>query len=53
MNTAQDISDIRPWELRGVLVCDALLLRDGIASSNPKATASVMASGHPTTLVKK
>ena len=45
MNSALDISDLKPRELSGILVCDALVLRDGIVGSNPKAIASV-ADGH-------
>lgn len=54
MNTIQDISGLKnPRELSGVLVCDALMRRDGIVGSNPKRTASVLASGHRTTQVNK
>ena len=41
MNSALDISDLKPRELSGILVCDALMLRDRIVVNNPKAIASV------------
>ena len=54
MNTSKDISGLRnPRELKGVLVCDALMPRDGIVGSNPKRTASVQASGQRMTRVNK
>jgi hypothetical protein len=47
MNSTQNISGLKnPRELRGVLVCDASMLRDGIVGSNPKRTASILASGY-------
>jgi hypothetical protein len=51
MNSPQDISDLRPRALSGVLVCDALMLRDGTVGINPKLTASVLADGHRVILV--
>lgn len=41
MNSVLDISDLKPRELSGILVCDALVLRDEIARCNRKAIASV------------
>ncbi len=47
MNSMQDIPSLNnPRELSGVLVCDALVLRDGIVGSNPKRTDFFQASGH-------
>jgi hypothetical protein len=47
MNLTQNTPGLNnPRELSGVLVCDALMLRDGIVGSNPKRTASVEAIGH-------
>jgi hypothetical protein len=44
MNLTQNIPGLKnPRELSGVLVCDALKLRDGIVGSNPKRTASMLA----------
>jgi hypothetical protein len=54
MNSAQNIPGLeKPRELSGVLVCDALMLRDGIVGSNPKRTTSVLASGYRTSQVNK
>jgi hypothetical protein len=53
MNSAQDISDFKPPALSGVLVCDALMLREGSAAADRKSTTSTLAGGHPRTLVKK
>jgi hypothetical protein len=53
MNPTHDISDLRPGELKGVLVCDALMLRDEVVGINPKRTASVEATGHSLNKVKK
>jgi hypothetical protein len=54
MNSTQNIPGLRnPRELSGVLVCDALMLRDGIVGSNPKRTASVEAGGHSLNQVNK
>ena len=48
MNSTQCIRGLQnSRELGGVLVCDALMLRDGIVGSNPKRTASILAGGHP------
>jgi hypothetical protein len=52
MNPTHDISDLRP-ELKGVLVCDALMLRHEVVGINPKRTASVEAAGHSVNKVKK
>jgi hypothetical protein len=54
MNSSQDISGLEnPRELKGVLVCDALMHRDGIVGNNPKRTASVQANGQRMTRVNK
>lgn len=54
MNSTQNTPGLEnPRELSGVLVCDALMLRDGIVGSNPKRTASVEASGHSMSPVNK
>lgn len=54
MNSTQNISGLKnPPALRGVLVYDALMHRDGIVGSNPKRTASVLASGQRMTRVNK
>jgi hypothetical protein len=46
MNLTQNISGLKdPRDLSGVLVYDALMLRDGIVGSNPKRTASMLACG--------
>lgn len=50
MNSALDISDLKPRELSGIIVCDAKVLRDGMLGSNPEATASV-ADSHGVILV--
>jgi hypothetical protein len=52
MTSTQDIADLKPPALRGVLVCDALMLRDGIVGRNPKRTDSLLASGDRMTQVK-
>jgi hypothetical protein len=52
MNSTQDISGLKPRALRGILVCDALMLREGSVGTMRKLTTSDMASGHPTSLVK-
>ena len=51
MNSAQDISDLKPPALSGVLVCDAVMLREGSVGKHNLIT-SALAGGHPTTLVK-
>jgi hypothetical protein len=52
MNSARDISDFKPQALSGVLVCDAVILRErSVGMQN--LTTSALAGGHPTTLVKK
>jgi hypothetical protein len=51
MNSAQDISDFKPPALSGVLVCDALMLREESMGKH-NLTTSALAGGHPTTLVK-
>ena len=54
MNSIQNISGLdNPSELRGVLVCDALMHRDAIVISNPKRTSSTQVNGPSTTGVKK
>jgi hypothetical protein len=46
MNSAQNISGVNnAGTLSGILICDALKLRDGIVRSNPKATALILTSG--------
>ena len=44
MNSAQNISDLNPLELSGILVCDALMLRDGIVASNGSHQDSSLSS---------
>ena len=45
MNSTQNNSGIKnPRELKGVLVCDALMLREAHVDTNPKRTASVLTS---------
>jgi hypothetical protein len=52
MNSARDISDFKPPALSGVLVCDAVILRErSVGMQN--LTTSALAGGHPTILVKK
>jgi hypothetical protein len=54
MNSTQNIPGLeKPRELRGVLVCDAMVLRHGIVASKPKRTASILASGYFISLVTK
>lgn len=54
MNSTQNISGLdNSSELRGVLVCDALMHRDGVVISNQKRTASAQVSGPRKTGVKK
>jgi hypothetical protein len=44
MDSTQNIPGLKnPRELKGVLVCDVLMHRDGIADSNPQGTDSVQA----------
>lgn len=44
MNSDQNISILKiPRELGGVLVCDALTLRDGIVITGPKRKVFVLA----------
>lgn len=50
MNSALDISDLKPRELSGIIVCDALVLRDGMLGSNPEAMPSA-AHSHGVILV--
>lgn len=54
MNSTQNIPGLeKPRELRGVLVCDAMVLRHGIVGSKPKRTAPILASGYFISLVTK
>lgn len=53
MNSMQIRGLDTPQELSGVLVCDALMLRDGIVISTPKRTASVEAESDHTASVGK
>ena len=53
MNPTHEISDLRPEELKGVLVCDALMLRKEVVGINPKRTSSAEATGHRMNKVKK
>ena len=47
MNSTQNIPGLeKAQELRGVLVSDAMVLRDGIAGSKRKRTASTLANGY-------
>jgi hypothetical protein len=51
MNSAQDILDLKPRALSGVLVCDALMLRGGTIGSYPTQISSLLADGHRVILV--
>jgi len=47
MNSAQDISDLKPPALSGVLVCDAVMLREGSVGKHNLITSALVATPRP------